>query len=555
MIRRDPVLVEIIRNGFNAAADEMSVNLARSAYTPIIHEMKDYSVAIFNLNCELLGQSPGLPSFLGALEDAVKAILVEYPIESLAPKDAFLINDPYLVGSHLNDVTVVTPAFFGSELVGFAASKAHWLDVGAKEPSQTMSAVEIFEEGFRLGPTRIMRRGRLNTEVMNFLQRNSRLPRSIRGDFFAQLAACETGEQRLASLIQRFGKTVVDDASCAIFDQCEALDRAAVARLPDGTWEAHGFMDNDGHGQEPVRVQLRVTISGSDLYMNLEGSAAQTRGCMNSGFSQTVSSARLAFKFLINPHVTPTGGSFKCLHVSAPPGSLFAAQEPAACQYYGAHHGLMIDLFIKLMSNVMPADVTGAQCSDAMNVFLTGRAKEARPTWVVGEATAVGWGASKEKDGHTGIDYGGGDLKNFPVEIVEAQYPVRIHGYGLVRDTGGAGRRRGGLAVFREYETLEDRTEVSLWFERSVSGPWGVFGGHPGRTPRIQLRRPGYAELNALKCSHVIAPAGSRLRVETGGGGGYGEPRDRERDLVARDVAEGYVSVSSARDLYGYDPR
>jgi N-methylhydantoinase B len=546
----DPITVEVIRNALNAAADEMSVNLARSAYTPIIHEMKDYSVAIFNRDCELLGQSPGLPSFLGALEDAVKAILVDYPRESMGPKDVYLINDPYLVGSHLNDVTVVMPAFHGGSLVGFAASKAHWLDVGSKEPSQTMSAVEIYEEGMRLGPTRIMRRGRLNTEVMNFLQRNSRLPTSLKGDFFAQVAACRTGEERLASIIDRFGKSVLDDASQAIFEQCDQQDRAVVASLPDGTWEAEAFMDSDGHGHEPVRVRLRVTISGSDLYLDLAGSAPQTSGCMNSGFSQTVSSARLAFKFLINPDVTPSGGSFRCLHVSAPPGTLFAAREPAACQYYGAHQGLLIDLFIKIMAGLMPEMVTGAQCADAMNVFLTGRAKGSRPTWVVGEATAVGWGAYRDGDGHTGITYGGGDLKNFPVEIVESQYPVRIHGYGLVPDSGGAGARRGGLAVFRDYELLEDDTEVSLWFERSLSGPWGVFGGGPGRVPNVRLERPGQADLTALKCSHVVSKAGSRLSIRTGGGGGYGAPVERDRDLVARDVADGYVSAEAAHEVY-----
>jgi N-methylhydantoinase B len=304
-----------------------------------------------------------------------------------------------------------------------------------------------------------------------------------------------------------------------------------------------------------VRVRLRVTITGSDLYMDLDGSAAQTSGCMNCGFSQTVSSARLAFKFLINPDVTPSGGSFKCLHVSAPPGSLFAAREPAACQYYGAHQGLMIDLFIKLMAELMPQMATGAQCADAMNVFLTGRPKGARPTWVVGEATAIGWGASKEKDGHTGITYGGGDLKNFPVEVVESQYPVRIHGYGLVTDTGGAGKRRGGLAIFRDYEVLEDDTEVSLWFERSVTGPWGVFGGLSGRTPQVRLRLPCEPELTALKCSHVIAPAGSTLLIQTGGGGGYGDPRERERELISRDVADGYVSEAAAGELYGYQAR
>jgi N-methylhydantoinase B len=547
----DVVTVEVVRNALNAAADEMGTNLARSAYTPIIYEMKDYSVAIFNRRFELLGQAPGLPIFLGALEDAVRLTVEHYGEQGIRPGDVYMVNDSYLAGSHLNDVSVFTPIHFDGELVGYAASKTHWLDIGAMEPSQTMAATEIWQEGYRLGPLRIARRGRLNAELMEVLELNSRLPKSIRGDFQAQVAACHTGEQRLIAIYERLGKAVFDSAVMQIFEQCERLDREVVAALPDGEWEAEGFLDSDGHGTEPVPVHLKMRIEGSEIYLDLAGSAPQTSGCLNCGFAQTISAARLAFKFLINPDVPASGGTFRNLHVNAPRRSLFAAEEPAACQYYGPHLNLMIDLFIKIMSGLLPEQVTGSQCADAMNVILDGL-ESGFGRWMMGESLAVGWGAGRHLDGSSAlVDYAGGDLKNFPVEAIEARYPVRVTGYGLVCDSGGAGRRRGGLAVFRDYEFFDDTTHVSLWFERKVTPPWGVFGGLAGKTPTIDFVRPGQEVLHALKCSHVRGGSGSTLRAVTGGGGGYGPPCERERELVKADIVDGYISARAAEELYG----
>ncbi len=546
----DPVTVEIIRNALIAASEEMSVNLGRSAYTPIIYEMKDYSVALFDADCRLLGQAPGLPIFLGALEDAVRVTIERYPRDEMAPGDVYIVNDSYLVGSHLNDISLFSPVFHERRLVGFAATKAHWIDIGAKEPSQSMSSTNIYQEGYRIPPTRIVRRGRTNDEVLEILMLNSRLPRSIRGDFYAQVAACRTGERRLQAVIERFGEDVVSAAVDEIFAQCERLDREVVSSLPDGTWEGEGYMDSDGSSDEPVKVALKVTIDGSDIYLDLAGSSPQTGGCLNSGFAQTVSAARLAFKLLINPDVPATGGTFRCLHVSAPPGSIFAAEEPAACQYYYPHAGLMIDLFVTLMAEALPERSTGAQCADPMNVLFNGLHPDTAEPWVVGEATAIGWGASRELDGENGLaNYGGGDLKNYPVEVLESKYPIRIDSYSLLADSGGPGRRRGGLAISREFTSLADAS-LSLWLERTVTGPWGIKGGEQGSTPWALLELPGGASERLLKCSHLDFPPGSRLRVVTGGGGGYGPAAEREQELIDADIDDGYVSPEAARDRY-----
>ncbi|HZQ49841.1 MAG TPA: hydantoinase B/oxoprolinase family protein [Candidatus Dormibacteraeota bacterium] len=551
----DPVTVEIIRNALNSAADEMGVNLARSAYTPIIYEIKDYSVALFDDECRLLGQAPGLPIFLGALEDAVKVTVRKYGKESMAERDVYLVNDSYEVGSHLNDISLFTPVFFRKKLVGYAAAKAHWIDIGAMEPSQTMASTEIYQEGYRIPPTRIMRKGRLNQELLDFFMINSRMPRSIHGDFYAMVAACRTGEQRLQDILERFGTNHFGAAVTEIFEQCERLDREVVGALPSGEWEAEGFMDSDGtHFDVPVKVKLKVKIEGSDIYLDLTGSSPQTGGCLNSGLSQTWSAARLAFKFLINPDVPPTGGTFRNLHLYAPPRSIFAAEEPAACQYYYPHAGLMIDLFIKLMAGVMPDLVTGAQCADPMNVMFDGIHSDTGETWVTGEAVALGWGASRDQDGENGLaNYGGGDLKNYPAEVMESKYPIRVLEYALAQDSGGAGRRRGGLAIHREFETLADQLNCSLWLERSVTGPWGIFGGRQGGTPKVEVERPGREVITRLKASHIVCPEETQIRVTTGGGGGYGDPRERERQLVEDDIADGYISERAAKELYGYE--
>jgi len=552
----DPITVEIIRNALNSAADEMGVNLARSSYTPIIYEIKDYSTALFDEECRLLGQAPGLPIFLGALEDAVKVTVAKYGKSSMAEGDVYLVNDSYAVGSHLNDISLFTPVFFERKLVGYAANKAHWIDIGAMEPSQTMASTEIYQEGYRIPPTRIVRRGRLNRELLEFFMLNSRMPKSIQGDFYAQVAACRTGEHRLQAILRRFGVERFRLAVDEIFEQCERLDREVVSNLEDGSWEAEGFMDSDGtHFDQPVKVKLKVTIEGSDIYLDLTGSAEQTGGCLNSGLSQTLSAARLAYKFLINPDVAPTGGTFRNLHLYAPPRSIFAAEEPAACQYYYPHAGLMIDLFIKLMATAMPERATAAQCADPMNVMFDGINATTGETWVTGEAVALGWGASRERDGENGLaNYGGGDLKNYPAEVTEAKYPLRVVEYSLAQDSGGPGRRRGGLAIHREFETLAESLHVSLWLERSVTGPWGVFGGRQGATPRVEVERPGKEVIRRLKASHIVCPEETQIRVTTGGGGGYGDPRERERELIESDLTDGYISLQAAKEQYGYEP-
>ncbi len=539
----DPVTVEVIRNAFMSIASQMNNNLARSAYTPIIYEMKDCSVGLFDAEGRMVGQAPGLPIFLGDLETAIR-VTTEHlgGTDAYLPGDVYAVNDSYLVGSHLNDVSVFSPIFHQGELVGFGATKAHWMDIGSKDPGQAMDGTEIYQEGYRIGPTALYRAGEPVTGVLDFLTRNSRLPRSVWGDMHAQIAACRTGERELAKLLDRFGRSTVEEAAAAIFAQSERLDREAVLAVPDGVYEAEGDLDSWGPGGDPVHVSLKVTVSGEEIELDLAGSSPQTPGCMNCGFSQTISAARLAFKFLINPDIPVTGGTFRNLKVTAPPRSVFDAREPAACQYYYPHLGLMIDLFIRSLAPALPDRVVAGQPADAMNILFTGIDPISGEQFVSGEATAVGWGAYKGGDGTNAlINYGGGDLKNVPVEVQESRYPIRVHRYALRVDSGGDGRWRGGLGIEREYEVLADGVTVSTWFERTKTPGWGLFGAQAGEVTEVTITT-GDEQRSLLKVNRHPAPRGSRILVATGGGGGYGDPAERDEATAREDLADGYVT-------------
>ncbi len=539
----DPVTVEVIRNAFISIASQMNNNLARSAYTPIIYEMKDCSVGLFNEKAELLGQAPGLPIFLGSLEAAVNATTEHFGgLEIYRPGDVYAVNDSYLVGSHLNDVSVFSPIFHEGDLVGFGATKAHWIDIGAKDPSQTNDATSIYEEGYRLGPTHLFREGRPERGVLEFLTRNSRQPRSIWGDMHAQIAACRTGERQLGELLDRFGRPTVEAAAEVVFEQCERLDREAVGAIADGVFRTEGEMDSWGPGGDPVYVRATVTVSGDEMVLDLDGSSPQTPGCMNCGFAQTVAAARLAYKLLINPEVPVTAGTFRNLRLAAPEASIFDAREPAACQYYYPHLGLMIDLFISALAPGMPDKVVAAQAADPINVLFVGTDPDTGEDFVTGEATAVGWGAFAGGDGTNGlINYGGGDLKNIPVEVLESRYPIRVHSYGVLPDSGGRGRWRGGCGVEREYEVLTDGVTLSTWFERTRTPAWGLFGGESGKATEAVITVDGET-MSVLKVNRFPAPAGSRLRIATGGGG-YGDPAERSDEDHRRDLIDGYTTV------------
>jgi N-methylhydantoinase B len=549
--RVDPITTEILRNAFISIAQDMNATLIRSAYSPIIYEGKDCSVALLDDHGNVLGQSLGLPLFLGNLQVCVQLTAEMFGWDYFKPGDIFYMNDSYMTGTHLNDATVFAPIYWRDKLVGFSASRAHWLDVGGKDAGGPMDSSDIYQEGMRFAPTRIYENGKPRTDVIEILRRNSRFGFLLVGDMNAQVAAGRTGEARYRSILDRFGYDTVMAARDEIFRQSELLEREAVTAIPDGVYTSEGFVDNDGLGNGPLPVKMKVTVSGDHMEINLDGSSPQARGPVNCGFAQTISACRVAFKLLVNPNRPVDGGTFKTLDILAPEGSVFRAQEPAACQWYFTPLGLLIDLFVKALSPVMQGKAAGAHYGDSMVIFLGGVNPRNGGQFLAVEPTPGGWGGYATGDGQDGlINNVNGGFKDLPVEVYENKFPVMIHNYGFRADTGGAGEFRGGCGLYREY-TLEADGYVSLWFDRSVTPAWGLNGGSTAVGPDVVITKPDGSVEHILKVNAKTIPAGTVIKTHTGGGGGFGNPFNRDPERVRRDVVEGYVTVDAARAQYG----
>jgi N-methylhydantoinase B len=546
-----PITTEILRNAFVSIAEDMNAALIRSAYSPLIYEGKDCAVALLDQDGNVLGQSLGVPLFLGNLSLCVESTAQTNGWDYFQDGDVIFLNDSYIAGTHLNDVTVIQPIFWRGQRVGFSASRAHWLDVGGKDTGLSIDSTEIYQEGMRWAPTKIYEAGRPRKDILDFLQRNSRFGAVLIGDLHAQIAAGETGARRLRALMDRFGQDTVRAAKQAIFAQSERLEREAISAIPAGVYVAEGNLDNDGVGSEPVPVKLKIVVAGDSMVLDLAGSAPQTQGSVNCGFTQTVSAARLAFKLLINPTRPVDGGTFHTLEVTAPPNSIFNAREPAACAWYFSSLGLLIDLFLKALAPALPDQVAAAHYGDSMVISLNGIDRRTHNRFLTIEATTGGWGAWSKGDGQDClINEVNGSFRDLPVEIFERKYPARILQYSIRPDSGGAGRFRGGNGTVRQYLLL-DEAKLSLWFERSLTPAWGLSGGEPGLGPEVIIRAVDGTESRLLKVNARPLEVGAVITVASGGGGGFGPPRERDPELVRSDVENRFISARMAEAVYG----
>lgn len=549
----DPVTTEIIRSAFNSAADEMNNTLVRSAYTPVIYEMKDCSVGLLDDQHQILGQSAGLPIFLGNLEVVSKYTEQLYGRSVWQPGDVWALNEAYIAGTHLHDVTVYGPVFLGGELVGFATCRAHWLDVGGKDVGSPTDSTSIFQEGIRIGATKVVDRGVLRDDVVDLLSRASRFPYPTRGDLFAQIACVKTGQQRLSAIVKKYGLDTIKMARDEIYAQTERFERAAVSAVQDGTYTAEGCIDSDGVEPTPRWVRLAVTIAGDEMIVDLTKTDDQARGPVNCGAAQAVSAVRVAYKLLINPDNPIDGGSFRPLSVKVRAGSMLDAVEPAPYEWYFTPLGLLIDLVVKALAPALPDLAAAASYGDSMVIGISGVDPRTGRQFLVYEPTVGGWGAWEGSDGQGGlINNVNGSLKDVPLEVAETKYPVYMRKCAFRPDSGGAGKWRGGNGVEREYVLETDEALLSLWFERSRTPAWGLLGGVDATPPEVFINQGRPDERSFLKVNGARLVRGDLVTTRTGGGGGYGNPRERDRALVERDIREGMISLKVAREAYGY---
>ena len=545
----DPITTEVVRNFVISCAEDMNAALWRSAHSPVIYEGRDSAVAILDHEGEMLGQSTGVPLFVGAIDACVRLVMERYGAD-IGPGDIFLMNDSYLQGTHLMDFTAVGPLFHDGTLVGFGAARAHWSDVGAMDPGMPMASANIYQEGWRLGPTRVCRDYEELPDWIDLIALNTRMPSAILGDFRAQVSSIRTGERRLGQLLDRIGRESYRASCLDIFAQARTLDRAAIGALQDGTWSREGYVDNDGQSDDPVKVALTLTISGEDMIIDLEGSSPPVAGSINCGAVQTESLLRLAYKTMISPDRAITGGSFSTMQVRIPDECMFNAREPYACAWYFTGLGLLADLMISCLSEAMPERATAAHYGDSM-VASFFELDPRKKSWLTVEATAGGWGGTSGADGESAlINLVNGGFRNMPAEVYETKFPIRLEEFSIRPDSGGPGRWRGGNGVVRTYRLLED-AGGALWFERSKTPAWGLAGGSAAQGPSNTLVLPDGTEETPLKMRARPLPKGTLVVTRTGGGGGYGDPLARPFDEIQADLDRGWITPEAAARDYG----
>jgi N-methylhydantoinase B len=553
----DPITTEIVRQGLNAAADHMKRSLVRTAFSPIIYEALDFAVAFYDDDLCMLAQAPTLPAFMGTLGFCVREAVegVGGP-GALAAGDVILYNDPYGTGSHPQDAAMVVPIFVAGELVAYSAIKAHWLDIGGKDPYCT-DTVDVYQEGTIFPGVKLYDAGRLVTDVYRMILANSRMADMVIGDINAMVAGARAGAEALSAIVERHGVETFRTCVARMYAHGDALVRSWFEKLPDGVYTASSVIDSDGVSGVPVPFGVKVTVEGSGIVVDLTDCPDQAAGPINCPLPSTVAACRLAIAFLAGAGEQPNEGHFLALEVVTRKGSLFHPVRPAPCFMYGIPSDHAIELVIRALASAVPSIVPAASGGDINALVWWGNREAGGAPWADGAPHPVGQGASPFADGASALMYISESATRFtPAEVWEARNPWRIERLALAEDSGGPGRYRGGLGLDLSFRCLEDQY-LTAALARTALAPWGLAGGLPGRPNRLTVEYPdGTTEDYALK-TRIHLPKGTVVHLRTGSGGGYGDPAGRDPRAVAEDLREGYVSEEHARGHYphAFGPR
>ncbi len=545
----DPVLTEVIRQGLLSAAEQMKIALRRTAFSPIVYDMIDFCCALYDRDVRLLAQAQATPLFLGTMgfcvDACVRAVGGE---ETLEPGDVLFSTYAYDIGSHPQDAAIVVPAFLDGALIGYAAVKAHHMDMGAIEPFCT-NTTDNFQEGAIFPGVRIFRGGKREEDMYRTVLANSRLPAALAGDLNAQIVAANVGLAALRRLIERYGLESFRAAVERIFDHGEATVRHFLERIPDGRYVGAGAMDNDGLSDELVPFTVAADISGSDVRVDFTDSPKQQAGPINCPLPTSVSAARLAIVAIAGGGESANEGHFRPIDVRTRPGSMFHAQPPAPIYLYGWPATQAIDAIHRAIADVMPEAVSAGSGGDYCGVVWWGR-RAGGEFWAGGTDHVTGQGATHDGDGGAPlmhISFSG--MRNTPAETLELRYPLLVEKFELAQDSGGAGRFRGGPGVDIRYRMLENGA-FSSPIERTRTSPWGLQGGEPGRPNALRVILPDDSERALTKTTAFSVEEGGVIEFSVGGGGGYGPPSERDPRAVLEDVEDGIVSAEAARRDY-----
>jgi len=535
----DPVSFEILKNSLISIAEEMGVVLRKSSFSPNIKERRDFSCALFDASGQLVAQAEHIPVHLGAMPYSVLAVLKDFE-NDLSESDDVILNDPYRGGTHLPDITMVSPIFFKDRLVGFAANRAHHSDVGGVAPG-SMSALsrDVNQEGIRIPPVKLWSKGKPNRQILDFVLSNVRTPDERLGDLRAQRAANLVGAKRLVELLKKSSVSTVESGMSQLINYSEELMIKRIRELPRKSSSAIDYLDDDGFGTTDIPIKVKVTVGRESVAFDFSGSSKQVQGPLNAVYSVTLSAVYYVVRCVTDPSMPANAGCFKPIEVKAPSGTIVRAEPPAPVAGGNVETSTrIVDVTLKAFSSIIPQRVCAACQGTMNNVTIGGVDPRTGKYFTYYETIAGGFGARYNKDGVDGTHSHMTNTLNTPVEALESAYPLRVRRYELVRGSGGRGRSRGGLGIRRDTEVLAEGSTISLMGERQRRGPYGLFGGNSGSPGTYGLIRGN--RITSLSSKTTLpANGGDVLTVTTPGGGGYGTVCRRAKESIEQDRADG----------------
>ena len=548
----DPITLAVIRGSLEQIADEMDATLERMAFSPVISDGFDRASGIYEAaNGEVIIQGPrGLPNFIYVMEFTVRSVLDQ--IADPAPGDVYIVNDPYLGGTHLMDVKMVKPFFYRGRLTAFLANSGHWPDIGGRVPGGfSTKATEIYQEGLRLPPLRLLNRGVLHRELVDIILHNVRVPDERQGDLIAQVTSLEVGADRLTKLLDRYGEETVFGAIDELKVRSEQLMRSHIETIPDGTYTFEEHIDSDGVDWKPLTIDLKMQVKGSDVHLDFSKSSPPCRGPLNSVLSTTMAGAYIAFKHTF-PDVPINAGCFAPFTFDIPTTTFLHAQPPRPVSGCAAEVcQRMIDVVLGALGKAIPERAYAGPMGTVTNLAVGGDDPESG-YYVFYSFIGGGYGGNYLTDGLINGNPTLAVARTQALEIFESHYPVLFKQYAIREGSGGAGMRRGGLGVVFEFELRRGEARASLLGDRGRFAPFGVLGGKPAQMAKYTffLKGEPYTPEHLTKDEGVEMRAGDSLRLETPGGGGYGDPQERPEELVLEDVRRGYYDRETAERAY-----
>jgi N-methylhydantoinase B len=546
----DPIEFELFKNALFGIADEMALTVFRTTYSGVLKDNMDYSTALFDGDGVLVAQGLTLPGHLGSMPTAIAAVKSAFA-GRVDPGDVFILNDPFRGGMHLPDVFIFKPVFRGASLIAWASAVCHHTDVGGRVPGSNASdSTEIYQEGLRIPPLKLYERGERNAALFALIESNVRVPVKVFGDLRAQLAACHIAEQALGELAARYGEATLAQYMTELVDYAERMTRAAISELPDGNYDFLDHIDDDGIDVgRPIPLKVTVTKQGDRIAVDWTGSAPQVKGAINNTLSYTKSASYCAIRSILPQHIPTNEGVFRAISVTAPEGTIANMVLPGACAARGLTGFRMVDCMFGALAKMLPDQVFAASDGGNTGVSIGGWHQDRTP-FIYVDFTCCAWGARPYADGLDGNSHIYANMASQPIEVTESEQPLQITAYEFIPDAMGPGKFRGGAPFRREYRLLAEEAILQVRSDRHAFRPFGLYGGGPGRPSMNYLNPERNPEPLPSKLTMTMK-RGDLFRHEVAGGGGWGDPLERDPTLVLKDVFNEFVSPEAAREVYG----